>query len=129
MSIMKEAPPAATDDKVWTLAELKTARFALEEEITGLRQALAVIAVDLGSQALNFMDHAGDEATDMSALISDLDANTLLVTNSIDVLAQCEKAIQRIAHLRYGSCELCDHPIGKARLQALPRATLCNQCQ
>jgi len=129
MSIMKHVPPPPMDDNVWTLAELKTARLALGEEITELRQVLAAIAVNLASQALNFMDHGGGEATDMGALLSDLDASTLLVTNSIDVLEQCEKAVQRITHLSYGTCELCDRPIGKARLQALPRASLCVQCQ
>lgn len=129
MSIMKQSPPPPIDDNLWTLAELTTARIALDEEITRLRQTLAAIAVDLGSQALSLIDDAGDEVADISALVSELDANTLLVTNSIDVLAQCEKAVEHIAQLRYGECDMCEHPIGKARLKALPQATLCIQCQ
>lgn len=129
MSIMDKSPQPPIDDTVWTLAELKTAQVALDEEITGLREALAALAIDLGSQALNFIDHAGEDIADMSSLVTDLDANTLLVTNSIDVLAQCETALQHIAHLRYGTCDACQRPIGKTRLKAIPRATLCIQCQ
>lgn len=127
MSIMKQTPPPPMDDGVWTAAELTTARLALDEEITRLRQALAAIAINLGSQALSFLD--GEEVADTGELLADLDANTLLVTNNIDALAQCGKAVQRIATLQYGTCEMCEHPIGKARLKALPRATLCIQCQ
>ncbi|MBN9325656.1 MAG: TraR/DksA family transcriptional regulator, partial [Cellulomonas sp.] len=35
----------------------------------------------------------------------------------------------RIAAGTYGACESCGKPIGKARLQAFPRATLCVECK
>lgn len=130
MSIMKQSPPSPPiDDNVWTLPELKTARLALDDEITGLRETLAALATDLGSQALSFIGLAGEDVADMGERSADLDANTLLVTNSIDVLTQCETALQQIAHLRYGTCDACQGPIGKTRLKAIPRATLCIQCQ
>ena len=36
---------------------------------------------------------------------------------------------QRIADGTYGTCESCGLPIGKMRLEAFPRATLCVDCK
>jgi len=40
-----------------------------------------------------------------------------------------ERALQRLDTGTYGTCENCGNPIGKARLQAFPRATLCVSCK
>ena len=45
------------------------------------------------------------------------------------LLAQNERALARIEAGTYGVCESCGEPIGKARLQAFPRATLCVACK
>ena len=42
---------------------------------------------------------------------------------------QTERAITRIDTKTYGRCEECGNPIGKARLQVFPRATLCMACK
>jgi DnaK suppressor protein len=52
-----------------------------------------------------------------------------LANNSRDMLLQAERALSRIADGSYGVCESCGNPIGKARLQAFPRATLCVTCK
>jgi DnaK suppressor protein len=39
-----------------------------------------------------------------------------------------KKALQRIEDHEYGICQSCGQPIGQARLQALPDATLCIRC-
>ena len=44
-------------------------------------------------------------------------------------LANIEVALERIRDGKYGVCEGCEQPIPMARLQALPYATLCIQCQ
>ena len=44
-------------------------------------------------------------------------------------LAQIENALERMREGQYGKCEACDTSIPLARLQALPYATLCIQCQ
>ena len=38
-------------------------------------------------------------------------------------------ALERLETGTYGNCESCGQPIGKARLQAFPRATLCVSCK
>jgi DnaK suppressor protein len=45
------------------------------------------------------------------------------------LLSQVERALQRLDNGTYGICENCGNPIGKARLQAFPRATLCVTCK
>ena len=50
-------------------------------------------------------------------------------TNARDLLLQTDKALGRIEAGTYGTCESCGGPIGKARLQAFPRATLCLECK
>ena len=52
-----------------------------------------------------------------------------LAANSRDLLSQVERALQRLDNGNYGICENCGNAIGKARLQAFPRATLCVSCK
>jgi endonuclease-3 len=42
---------------------------------------------------------------------------------------QTEHALERLEDGSYGICESCGNPIGKLRLQAAPRATLCMPCK
>ena len=39
------------------------------------------------------------------------------------------RALARIADGTYGVCESCGKPIGKRRLMAFPRATMCMECK
>jgi RNA polymerase-binding transcription factor DksA len=52
-----------------------------------------------------------------------------LANNARDMLAQAEHALVRLDDGSYGICESCGNPIGKLRLQAFPRATLCVTCK
>jgi DnaK suppressor protein len=45
------------------------------------------------------------------------------------MLAQTERALLRMAGPQFGLCESCGKAIGKARVQAFPRATLCVECK
>ncbi len=44
-------------------------------------------------------------------------------------LGSIENALERMSSGAYGSCEICSGKIPLARLQALPYATMCIQCQ
>jgi DnaK suppressor protein len=52
-----------------------------------------------------------------------------LVNNARHMLAQTERALSRIEDRSYGVCESCGQPIGKMRVMAFPRATLCLSCK
>jgi RNA polymerase-binding transcription factor DksA len=45
------------------------------------------------------------------------------------MLFQIEHALRRTADGTYGICESCGNAIGKQRLLAFPRATLCMTCK
>jgi DnaK suppressor protein len=52
-----------------------------------------------------------------------------MAKNARENLQLVEEALQRIQARTYGVCESCGEAIGKLRLQAFPRATLCLQCK
>jgi DnaK suppressor protein len=52
-----------------------------------------------------------------------------LANNARDMLLQVDHALQRLDDGSYGNCEGCGKPVGKLRLQAFPRATLCRSCK
>ena len=52
-----------------------------------------------------------------------------IVYNAREMLAQSEHALDRIVDGSCGVCESCGNPIGKQRLMAFPRATLCMSCK
>jgi RNA polymerase-binding protein DksA len=53
----------------------------------------------------------------------------LVVSNHVEMIDQTEQALARIEAGSYGRCENCGQPIGKARLQAYPTASLCIDCK
>jgi DnaK suppressor protein len=52
-----------------------------------------------------------------------------LTASHREILSQVHRALTAMDAGTYGVCESCGNPIGKARLQAMPRATLCMSCK
>lgn len=52
-----------------------------------------------------------------------------LVSNEQDALYEIEEAIKRMESGAYGICEMCEKIIRKERLEAVPFARMCVQCQ
>jgi RNA polymerase-binding transcription factor DksA len=52
-----------------------------------------------------------------------------LVSNEQEALYEIEEALKRLEHNTYGICGMCERPILKARLEAVPFARLCVNCQ
>ncbi len=44
-------------------------------------------------------------------------------------LEQIDKALEKLSKGEYGKCEVCGEPIRKERLEILPYARFCMQCQ
>ena len=74
-------------------------------------------------------DGAGHDQADMGATSFERDHELTVLNNERDKLAQIERALARIDDGTYGVCESCGNPIGKMRLMAFPRATLCMTCK
>lgn len=67
----------------------------------------------------------GDRATselDLSRAVRDQERASAL-------LPKIDRALQRLSDGSYGLCEICEEPIGIARLKARPVATLCIACK
>lgn len=63
------------------------------------------------------------------ALKSERDLAVDNLNRAAELFWQVSSALQRIAQGSYGTCLRCDRPIGERRLNALPWATFCLECQ
>ena len=119
--------PVREGEHRWTAAELAEVRAALQEQIVVLRTEIAASASQIAEGDTS--DGAGDDQADAGAKTYEREHELALAYNSQDLLAQIERAVQRMDSGTYGICESCAKPIGKARLQVFPRATLCVTCK
>jgi RNA polymerase-binding protein DksA len=74
-------------------------------------------------------DGAGDDQADAGAMTFEREQEQSIAANRQLLISQIEHAIERIDSGTYGICEDCGKPIPKARLRALPMATLDADCK
>jgi DnaK suppressor protein len=113
----------------WSEAELAEVRSRLETEIAELRDEISRAESEIAARLTDAVGDAGDDQADAGAKTYQREHDLALTHNATELLAQNERALARMADGTYGICESCGDPIGKARLQAFPRATLCVQCK
>jgi len=94
-----------------------------------LRAEIARAAHDIAAGGNGLVRDAGDDEADTGTKTFEREHELALTRNAQDLLDQSERALARIDAGTYGVCESCGQPIGKARLQAFPRATLCVACK
>ena len=123
------ALPVRSGEKRWTEAELAELRDELESEITELRAEISKAESEIAARIGDAVADAGDDQADAGAKTFEREHELALTHNARELLAQNERALARIVSGTYGVCESCGEPIGKARLQAFPRATLCVACK
>jgi DnaK suppressor protein len=121
--------PVRPGEEPWTDAELKEVRAELESEVAGLRADLAKAASDMAERLTDSVRDAGDDSADAGTKAFEREHQLALNQNTRDRLDQGERALDRIDAGTYGVCESCGEPIGKARLLAFPRATVCVRCK
>ncbi len=128
----KKSPAAlvvGADERPWTAKELDEVRGELAEEVRRLRSELDLAEHDIDDMLRDAGDGAGDDPADAGSKTFEREHEMSLANNTRDMLAQAERALARIENGTYGICENCGNPIGKARLQVFPRATLCMTCK
>jgi DnaK suppressor protein len=123
------ALPVRQGEKRWTVAEIAAQRDQLATEAAALRADIERAETDIASRLGDAVGDAGDDQADVGAKTYEREHELALTHNARELLAQNERAIARIEAGTYGTCESCGEPIGKARLQAFPRATLCVSCK
>jgi DnaK suppressor protein len=73
----------------------------------------------------NYRDHMADQGT--ATFSRELDMT--LVDNTREILADIERALERMENREYGICTRCAKPIAESRLEAVPAAELCITCK
>jgi RNA polymerase-binding protein DksA len=132
-SAAKKAPASALvvkeGEASWTKTELKE----VLDELNTQREHSYEIVEKQESELSGLMRDAGDGAghdqADMGATSFERDHELTVLSNERDKLAQIDRALARIDDGTYGVCESCGNPVGKMRLMAFPRATLCLTCK
>ncbi|MER7734262.1 TraR/DksA C4-type zinc finger protein [Streptomyces erythrochromogenes] len=113
----------------WTPKEVEEARAELVSEVLRLRAELDASEVAISGLMRDSGDGAGDDQADTGTKNITRESELALAANASSMLEQTERALERLEAGTYGLCENCGQPIGKARMQAFPRATLCVDCK
>jgi RNA polymerase-binding protein DksA len=113
----------------WTKQELAQVRKQLNDDVARLTSELSEVEGDLAGMIENSGEGAGHDQADVGSASFERDQEMVIVNNARDMLVQSQHALERIADGSYGQCEICGNPIGKNRLMAFPRATLCLSCK
>ena len=106
-------------------------RAILNQEREQKRTLLDSLRGDIRSVSAARVDSNVDDEHDPegSTIAFELSQAGALMEQSRAGLEQIEAALARIDDGTYGVCESCGNPIGKMRLMAFPRATLCMTCK
>jgi len=84
-------------------------------------------AVDV-SPAPGAGDSQGD-LVDQANTDAEAELHIRLHQSDAHLLRAIEDALSRVAQDRFGVCEMCNSPISKARLEAVPWTRLCRDCK
>lgn len=123
------ALPVRSGEKRWTEAEIAEIRDQLAADAAAVRAEIDRAEIDIAIRLGDPVGDAGEDQADVGAKTFEREHELALTHNARELLAQTERAIGRIESGTYGVCESCGNAIGKARLQAFPRATLCVACK
>ncbi len=106
--------------------QLLAERARLEEELHEIEsRAARVDESDRANELSAYDDHPADLASETFEREKDL-----AIGESVEhMLHKVINALEKIDRGTYGLCDACGRPIKKARLKALPFATLCLACQ
>jgi DnaK suppressor protein len=121
--------PVRPGEEPWTDAELEEVRSELKAETVGLRAEIRQAESQIAARLGDAVSGAGDDEADASSKLFEREHELALTHNTRELLEQTEHALDMIEAGTYGVCESCGKPIGKARLLAFPRATLCVECK
>jgi RNA polymerase-binding transcription factor DksA len=117
------------DETPWTAKELNAVRAELEADIARLRDEISEAEYDLAGLMRDAGEGAGDDQADAGTKTFEREQEISLANNARGMFEQTVHALERIVDGSYGICESCGSPIGKNRLLAFPRATLCMPCK
>lgn len=121
--------PVRAGEDPWAEDEVEAVATELASDRARLTAELAAADAELSDLLRNSGEGAGDDQADSGSSALEREHELTLVNNTRQLLEQTEHALDRLAAGTFGACEQCGEAIGKARLQAFPRATLCVRCK
>jgi DnaK suppressor protein len=121
--------PVRPGEDPWTKEELDEVKAALTEDIARFESQIEISTAELVGLLRDGSEGAGRDPADVGSANFERDAEMSLANNAREMLDQSRLALRHIELGTYGSCDNCGQPIGKGRLQAFPRATLCVTCK
>ena len=121
--------PVAEGEEPWTDEELAEVRTQLLDDVTAFEQKYAAAQAELAQLLTQGADLSGRDPADVGSSNFERDQEMSLAANAREMFEQSELALKLFDDGSYGVCESCGRPIGKARLQAFPRATMCVACK
>ncbi len=121
--------PVLDGEEPWTAEEVAAVRAELEADRDRMRAAIAHAEAELAELMTEGSDGAGRDPADVGASNFERDQELSLHNNQRHMLDQTEQALKLLDSGAYGLCENCGKPIGKLRLEAFPRATMCVSCK
>jgi len=117
-----------TDPTVWTPEELDSIREGLESAVVRLRAESLLLQGDIsGASSATGIEVLHDEL-DVASQRSELLQDAVQAQNLAAILEQTQAVLDRLSAGLYGVCASCSGQIGRPRLEAFPRATLCMSC-
>lgn len=122
----KPAPRWSPEELERFRRQLVTEQERLEAELQEIEQRTARVGEpERANELSGYDDHPADLASETFEREKDL-----AIGESVEsLLNQVITALEKLDRGSYGMCDACARPIKKARLQALPSATLCLDCQ
>jgi RNA polymerase-binding transcription factor len=112
----------------FTKKELTELRHRLQEERAELQRQAAEIeesSFRTPQSELTGEVSFDEEYADAGTATFERERDLSLTNNIKDLLEKIDRALERIVQGTYGLCARCGRPIEKARIRALPYATLC----
>ncbi|MDR0945303.1 MAG: TraR/DksA C4-type zinc finger protein [Bifidobacteriaceae bacterium] len=116
--------PVRDSEEPWTGPEVRQVRETLQADIDRLRTDLLAAEGGLG-ELLGDERSSGEDEVDTGTRATSREQSLAFVNNMRGQIQASELALERLESGTFGHCEKCGKPIGKGRLQAFPRATLC----
>ncbi len=110
-----------TDQRALLVAE----RASYLEQAESLRHDAEQLAEDMEPGDIQFDEESGEGGT----LNVERERDLALSAQARAAVEEIDRALAKIEQGTYGICERCGEPIKKARLKALPYASLCISCK
>ncbi len=120
--------PVREGDEPWKVGELREIVKTLNADVERLVEEFRTTESEL-EDLLHTSEGAGDDQADAGSTALEREQEMSIVNNTREMLEQSVDALRRIKAGSFAACMVCGEGIGKARLQAFPRATHCVTCK